>query len=158
MRIRALVPVLLACFLAGCGGDDPPAGGGGTTPAKPPTPAPATAPTPSAAGPKLDASTPKALAESIFAIAKSGELALLATIADPQDSDGDSKEVAAIAKAPAVKQAGFRAAFGPGKVSGEVKVEGDQAEVPILFGPEGKQKPETFKMVKRGGTWYLQSF
>jgi hypothetical protein len=153
MRTHLLLAALLVLGLAGCGGEDKPTGGGGAAP----VPASAPTPPPAPAKPTLDASSPKALAESIFAIAKSGDLASLSSVADPKDSDGDSKQVANVAQAPADKQANFREHFGPGSVSGEVKVEGDMAEVPILFGPDGK-RPETFKMVKRDGRWYLQSF
>jgi|GEM_PF-2984921 len=149
MRTRVLLPACLVLALGGCGGEDKPYGRDGAAP----TPTPPAGP----ARPKLDASSPRALAESIFAIAKSGELALLSSIADPKDSDGDSKQVANIAQAPADKQDDFRKHFGPGSISGEINVEGDMAEVPILFGPDGKS-PETFKLVKRDGRWYLHSF
>ncbi len=54
------------------------------------------------------------------------------------------------------KQEEFRQCFGKGKISGEVKIEGERASVPILFGPEGT-KPETLEMVKVNGLWYLAS-
>jgi hypothetical protein len=147
MRHFALACALFLPLLAACGGkseDPPPASGGAKAPAP-------------VAKPTLDASSPRALAESIFAIAKDGDLALLAPVSDPVDADGDSKDVAGVAKAPADKQATFRTFFRDGKVSGEVKVEGDRAEVPILFGP-GATKKESFRMVRRDGRWYLQSF
>ena len=146
MRVRTLAATLALCAFCGCGSKDEPApktagGPGAAAPAKP----------------TLDASSPKALAESIFAIAQSGDLALLAPVADPVDADGDAKDVAGVGKAPETRQAEFRQHFGPGKVSGEVKTEGDKASVPILFGPDGK-RPETLEMVKRGDRWHLQSF
>jgi hypothetical protein len=152
LRVRTLTATLvLAAALAACGKDDraPTTGGPSTPPASPGPAAPAAQ--------ALDASSPKALAESIFAIAKSGDLALLVPVADPVDADGDAKDVAGVAKAPADRQADFRKHFGTGKVSGEVKVEGDRASVPILFGPDGT-RPETLEMVKRGERWHLQSF
>lgn len=153
MRLDVLACALLLPLLAGCGSETnapAPAAGGGATP--PVAPAPA-----APAKPTLDASSPKALAESIFAIAKDGDLALLAPVADPQGADGDAKDVAGVAKAAPEKQAEFRAFFRDGKVHGEVKTEGDQAAVPILFGP-GATREETLNMVRRDGRWYLQSF
>lgn len=145
MRIARLLVLPLVLTVAACGSEASSSGGGGGGGAA------------SAAKPTLDQSSPRALALSIFAIAKDGDLALLAPVADPLDADGDSKDVAGVAKAPAERQAEFRTYFAKGTVSGEPKVEGDVAEVPILFGPDGK-KTETLKMVKRDGRWYLQSF
>ena len=128
-----LAGLALAAVLAGCGGEKK-------------------------SGPaKADQSSPKALAESIFAAARSGELGALEGIAAPTDSDGDARDVAGVAKADAAKQESFKSFFAKGKVDGEVKVEGERAEVPILFGPDGTKK-ETFNMVKVAGLWYLQSF
>jgi hypothetical protein len=165
--VRSLV-LPIALTLVACGSEAPSGGGGGGAPATPAVPATPAAPavpaTPAApavpaapAKPTLDPSSPRALALSIFAIAKSGDLALLAPVADPQDADGDSKRVAGVAQAPEAKQAEFRTFFAKGTVKGEPRVDGDNAEVDILFGPDGT-KDETFKMVKRDGRWYLQSF
>jgi len=105
---------------------------------------------------KADQSSPKALAESIFAAARSGNFESLAGIA-AADADGDTKEIAALAKADAEKQKSFRDFFAKGTVSGEPKVEGDKAEVPVLVGPDGKMA-DTFKMTKANGVWSLQGF
>ena len=105
---------------------------------------------------KVDQSSPQALAESIFAAARDGNLAALENIAAP-DADGDSKDVAGVAKAAAKQQQDFRDHFSKVKVNGDVKLEGDKAEVPILFGPDGA-KAETLVMVKVNGLWTLQSF
>jgi hypothetical protein len=109
-----------------------------------------------AAAPKLDQSSPKALAESIFAAARGGDLAALANIASA-DADGDAKRVAGVGVAEAGTQQQFRDHFGKGKVNGDAKVDGDKAEVPILFGPDGT-KPETLNMIRVNGVWQLQSF
>lgn len=151
MALRPCVRLLLLLAplgLAACG-DDSAGGKPGDKPAakQPEKPAPPKA---------IDQSTPQALAEGIFAAAKSGDLALLAPVA-AKDADGDSRSVAKAASAEAKQQAEFRAYFSTGKISGEVKIEGDKASVPILFGPDGT-KPETLEMVKVDGRWYLQSF
>lgn len=56
---------------------------------------------------KVDQSSPQALAQSIFAAARAGDLAALQNIA-AADADGDSKRVAGVAKAEAAKQDEFR--------------------------------------------------
>ena len=139
MRRIAFLLVALSFVLPGCGGDD----------AKPDPVIPAPPPA-------LNHGNPRALALSIFAIAKQGNLAALAGVADPVDADGDAKSVATVSSAPAPQQAEFKAAFATGKVTGE-KVEGDKAAVEITFGPDGTKK-ETLNMVLRDKKWYLQSF
>jgi hypothetical protein len=104
----------------------------------------------------VDQSSPKALAESIFAAARSGDFAPLKGIASA-DADKDAKNVAGVADAPAEQQASFQKHFAPGKVVGDATIEGDQASVPIKFGPDAT-RDETFAMVKANGVWYLQSF
>jgi hypothetical protein len=105
---------------------------------------------------KLDQTSPKGLAEGIFAAARGGDLAALAGIA-ATDADGDAKQVAGVGAAEAETQQRFRDHFAKGKVNGDAKVDGDKAEVPILFGPDGT-RPETLNMVLVNGVWQLQSF
>lgn len=136
--IVALVSGLVSCGSEEKGGSGGGAGGGGTETVK------------------LDQSSPAALAESIFAAARSGQLGILDGIAAPE-ADGDSKRVADVAKAEAAQQDEFKSYFKTGKVNGEVKVEGTRAAVPILFGPDGT-RPETLNMVQVDGKWLLQSF
>ncbi len=133
-----------ACFaaalvlvgLSACGGDTPP--GGASAPIDP-------------------QSTPAAVADAIFAAAKSGQYAGLPGLIDTKDADGDAKQIGAVGSAKPNEQKEFQTFFAKGTISGEVKIDGDKAAVPILFGPEGK-KPETFNMIRRDGKWYLQSF
>jgi hypothetical protein len=137
MFVRRLLPALVALTFAACGGDkSPPAGGsGGGDPH----------------------ATPQAVAEALFAAARTSTYAGLAALIDPKDPDGDARKIGAVAGGKPEEQAGFRDFFGKGKIAGDVKVEGDAAEVPILFGPDGA-KPETFHMVRVDGKWYLRSF
>jgi hypothetical protein len=129
LRTFAFLPLTFA-LLAGCGGG--------------------------ATASKIDQSSPKGLADSIFAVARGGDLASLAGVASA-DADGDAKQVAGVGAADASVQKQFRDHFGKGKVNGDAKVDGDKAEVPILFGPDGT-RPETLNMVRVNGVWQLQSF
>jgi len=51
----------------------------------------------------------------------------------------------------------FATFFSKGKINGNATIEGDKAQVPILFGPDGT-KDETMNLVKKDNKWYLQSF
>jgi hypothetical protein len=133
--------------LSGCGDDKP-------------APKAPLGQTPYSAGPAgkpgtIDQGSPTSLAEGIFGAVRAGDFAALQGIAAP-DADRHAKDVANVGSAPADKQADFKKQFEKGKATGE-KVDGDKAEVTILFGPDGT-KPETFHMVKRNGKWYLQGF
>ena len=134
MRTRRLAPLFTALLLTACGSDTPAAKGGGG----------------------LDQSSPAAAAESLFAAARpGGDLGALAGLLAPSGADGDAREITSMGKMSPDSQARFRQAFATGKVSGEIKLEGDKAAVPILFGPDGTDK-ETLVMVKHEGKWYLQ--
>ncbi len=144
--------LFIAATVAACGGDEP-----ADTPAADPTPEKPDDPIPEEVVViTADHSSPVGLATSIFAIAANGNYEELAGVAAP-GADGDSKNVAGVAKASAEDQADFKSYFAKGKVSGPAKINGDRAEVPILFGPTGKRK-ETFVMVRRDGKWFLESF
>ena len=105
--------------------------------------------------PKDPQSDPKALAEAIFAAARSGNYSTLPALI-AADADGDSKMIAQAASDQNI-QTEFKKHFEKGKVSDEPVVNGDAASVNILFGPDGT-KEETFEMVRKDGKWYLHSF
>lgn len=98
---------------------------------------------------------PRSVAEAIFDAARSGNYDGLAVLIDA-DADEDSKMIANVS-GDKETQDQFKKYFSKGKVSDEPTVEGETASVNILFGPDGT-KEETFKMVRKNGKWYLQSF
>lgn len=103
-------------------------------------------------------STPAGTANIIFDAAKSGDYSKLKTLCDASlDQDTDSKKICEVADGDEKLKNSFKEYFAKGKVVGEATVEGDNAEVKILFGPDGT-KDETFKMKKKDGKWYLMSF
>ncbi len=99
--------------------------------------------------------SPRAVAETIFNTAKSGNYDALASLID-SEADSDSKMIAQAAVDKKIQEE-FKTHFKNGKIVGDPVINGDKASVNILFGPDG-DKEETFEMVKREGRWYLQSF
>lgn len=105
-----------------------------------------------------DQTTPKGAAEMVFSAARSGDYSHLKDLCDATlDPDGDSKRVCDLTNGDDEMKSSFKKYFSKGKVVGEPVVEGDNAKVSILFGPEGT-KEETFNMTKKDGKWYLVSF
>ena len=105
-----------------------------------------------------DQTTPVGVANMVFDAAKSGDYGKLKGLCDDSlEPDGDSKKVCGVADGDEKYKEMFKEYFSKGKVVGEATIEGDNAEVKILFGPDGT-KDETFKMKKKDGKWYLMSF
>jgi hypothetical protein len=129
-----LFAFITAVLLSGCGGEE----------AKAPAP------------PTLNQQSPKALAQSMFAIAKHGNLRALSGIAAPDVAEHDVKDLGTLSTASALEQAEFQKQFARGSVTGE-RIHGDEAEVDVRVGPDGK-KAEKLRMVKIGDKWYLQGF
>lgn len=162
--LTCLLAVALA--LAGCKKETKPADPPKTDKApptepapKPADPAPAVAPdnaAPAAPG-KVDNSDPVKVVEHIFAAAAAGKSDGLSALCDPAGGgDGDVKELCAV-KAGDPTWERFARSFSKGKVNGPAKIEGDTAEVEILFGPRGDKK-ETMNLKKTDGKWYLDGF
>jgi len=105
-----------------------------------------------------DQTTPTGVANMVFDAAKSGDYSKLKGLCDDSlEPDGDSKKVCGVADGDDEYKKMFKDYFTTGKVVGEATIEGDDAKVAILFGPDGT-KEETFNMKKKDGKWYLMSF
>jgi hypothetical protein len=103
-------------------------------------------------------STPAGVANTVFDAAKSGDYSKLKSLSDASlEPDGDSKKVCEVSDGDQKLKDMFKEYFSKGKVVGEATIEGDDAKVNILFGPDGT-KEETFNMKKKDGKWYLMSF
>jgi len=103
-------------------------------------------------------STPAGAANMIFDAAKSGDYANLKGLCDASlEPDNDSKKICEVPDGDDELKKMFKDYFSKGKVVGEATVEGDDAKVNILFGPDGT-KEETFNFKKKDGKWYLMSF
>lgn len=105
-----------------------------------------------------DQSTPKGVAEIIFGAAQSGDYSKLKDLCDASlEADADSKHICDVTTGDDELKVQFKEHFSKGTVTGEAVIEGDNAKVDILFGPDGTKK-ETFNMTKKDGKWYLVSF
>jgi hypothetical protein len=105
----------------------------------------------------VDHSDPAAVTQAIFDAASTGDSSMLASLCDPEGkNDGDTRWICEITPN-AYGWAEFVNYFKFAKLNGEVKVQGDRAAVPFLFGPNGTQE-ETMLLIKRNGKWYLFSF
>ncbi|MEO6253764.1 MAG: hypothetical protein ABIO79_10680 [Ferruginibacter sp.] len=105
-----------------------------------------------------DQSTPKGVADIVFAAAQSGDYSKLPGLCDASlDTDGDAKHICDVTSGDDALKTQFKEYFSKGTVTGEAIIEGDNAKLDIMFGPDGTKK-ETFNMTKKDGKWYLTSF
>jgi hypothetical protein len=126
-----------------------------TTAVAPVTPAPETSTANASTG---DQTTPKGVAEMVFGAARSGDYSMLKDLCNPSlDTDGDAKHICDVTSGNDELKNQFKEHFSKGTVNGEPVIEGDNAKVDILFGPDGTKK-ETLNMTKKDGKWYLVSF
>jgi tetratricopeptide (TPR) repeat protein len=105
------------------------------------------------------AAGPESIVQTIFDAAQSGDFAALEGLCDPLgENDQDTQMICDLAADPTNRE-DFNQYFAVGKINGDAKIslDGAQAEVPFLFGPEGDRQ-ETMEMVNRDGQWYLFAF
>jgi hypothetical protein len=105
----------------------------------------------------VDFTDPASVLEAVFTAAQTEDFAVLSGLCDPQgENDDDTALICAITAGHPDKDS-FVQYFALAKIAGEAAVEGDRAEVPFLFGPEGDQE-ETMGLILRDGKWYLSGF
>lgn len=110
-----------------------------------------------AAGPGVDMEDPASVLQAVFDAARTEDFSLLGGLCDPLgQNDGDTALICAIT-ADHPDRDSFVAYFAKGTIAAEALIQGDRAEVPFLFGPEGDQE-ETMVLVQRDGKWYLAEF
>ncbi|MFQ5399779.1 MAG: TolB family protein [Anaerolineae bacterium] len=105
----------------------------------------------------VDFADPASVLQAVFAAAQSGDFSQLAGLCDPLgENDGDTADICAMTADNDVA-ASFREWFATGQIAGEAAINGDQAELPFTFGPNGDQN-ETMTLIRRNGRWYLYEF
>ncbi len=108
----------------------------------------------SKSGGSVDQSNPESVVNAIFEAAKTSDYGILNGLCDPE-GDRDVTMICEMKKGHEKEQR-FIEAFKTGKIDGKARIEGDKAEVDILFGPDNSED-ETIKLIKKEGKWYLKS-
>jgi hypothetical protein len=106
---------------------------------------------------QVDFANPVSVLEAVFAAAQTGDFSVLPSLCDPLGQhDGDTALICAITEDHPDRDA-FVAAFAKSKINGQPVINGDEVQIPFLFGPDGDQE-ETMTLILRDGKWYLSSF
>jgi tetratricopeptide (TPR) repeat protein len=108
--------------------------------------------------PSVDFTDPVSVLQAVFTAAQTEDFSVLSGLCDPRgENDGDTAFICAITADHPDKDS-FVAYFAKAKVVGDAVIDGDRAEIPFLFGPDGDQGETTMGLVKREGKWYLSDF
>jgi hypothetical protein len=111
-------------------------------------------------------SSPKTVMNTLFNAAKTGEVGVLRFLLPPNGAcDGDCKAICNPGNESMREELGnnyidlnrFKLDFSNGKIIGEPTINGNEATVNFVFGPN-LEANETMYMQKIDGKWYLQSF
>ena len=117
-------------------------------------------------------SSPESVMNTIFQAANDGEVGILKFLLPPYDEqtneipcDGDCKAICNPGnegmkdelRGNYVTLADFKEYFSKAKIIGSPTINGDDAEVNFVFGPN-LERNETMNMQKINGKWYLRSF
>ncbi len=105
------------------------------------------------------AASPESVVQTIFDAARSGDFAVLDGLCDPLgENDGDTQMICDLAGDDANRDE-FVQFFATGEIGGDAVIspDGNRAEVPFIFGPDGNSE-ETMELINREGQWYLYSF
>jgi tetratricopeptide (TPR) repeat protein len=103
--------------------------------------------------------SPESVVQAVFDAATSGDFASLQALCDPLgENDGDTQMICDLATDEANRDE-FVQYFAAGKINGDAMTspDGEKAEVPFLFGPDGTSD-ETMELINRDGQWYLFGF
>jgi hypothetical protein len=112
-----------------------------------------------ATGGDVDFTDPASVLQAVFDAAQSGDFAALQNLCDPLgENDSDTQMICDLAT-DNTERASFVEFFEKAQINGDAQIslDGSEAEVPFLFGPDG-QEEETMKLINRDGNWYLSSF
>ncbi len=105
----------------------------------------------------VDFSDPASVLQAVFTAAQTEDFSVLSSLCDPQgENDDDTTLICAITSEHPNKDS-FIEYFAHAKITGDAVIEGNRAEIPFLFGPDG-DKEETMGLVQRDGKWYLADF
>jgi hypothetical protein len=107
----------------------------------------------------VELADPESVLQMVFEAAQTGDFSSLQNLCDPLgENDGDTQMICNLATDDTERDS-FIEFFAKGQINGNAQIspDGNEAEVPFLFGPDG-QNEETMKLTNRDGQWYLFSF
>jgi len=105
----------------------------------------------------LDFTDPISVLQAVFTAAQTEDFTVLSSLCDPLgENDDDTAMICDITADHPTKET-FIEHFAQGKINGDAIINGDSAQVPFLFGPDGDQE-ETMNLIQRDGKWYLSDF
>jgi len=106
---------------------------------------------------EIDWTDPASVLQAVFTAAQTEDFSRLPELCDPLgEHDGDTDAICNMAADHPDRDA-FVAAFAQAQLNGDPLIDGDRAEVPFLYGPNGDQE-ETMTLIRRDGKWYLLGF
>ena len=98
--------------------------------------------------------TPENLVNSIFVGAKAQYYNHFINLCDPEVDLDIDMFLAKICNPAQSRTRGFSEYFGTGRIRGEIEIYGDQAVVPVVYGPN-REVMQEFLLIKREDKWYL---
>lgn len=103
--------------------------------------------------------SPEEVVQAMFDAARSGDFAALGDLCDPLGENDRDTQLICEAATDDTNREEIVKFFAKGKISGDTQISpnGNEAQVPILFGPDGDSE-ETLNLIKRDGRWYLLGF
>lgn len=105
----------------------------------------------------VDFTDPAAVLEAVFVAAQTESYDALPWLCDPLFyNDGDTTLICQM-NAEHDNVAEFVSFFANGRISGEVTIDGEFAEIPFVFGPENDRE-EVMRLILRNDKWYLYEF
>lgn len=162
-KYAALIAIGLAtaCRPTSCAPDEAPpaeASGSDSAPAdEGSAPEPAPPPAPPEDPLAVDHTRPDAVVDAIFRTVEDGQMARLVGLCDPEGSnDENTRRLCAMRYS---DKAAFLELFERARVAGPavLSADGHTAQVPIMYGRDGKQ-PATVVVVQRPSGWFLLSY
>ncbi len=105
----------------------------------------------------VDLTDPASVLQAVFTAAQTEDFSVLSSLCDPQgENDDDTAFICAITADHPEKDS-FVEYFAQAQIAGDAVIDGDRAEIPFLFGPDGDRE-ETMGLIQRDGKWYLSDF
>ena len=106
---------------------------------------------------EVDFGDPAAVLQAVFDSAITADYAVLPSLCDPLgENDDDTQAICDIETGHELEDL-FYEYFSLGQITGVPEIDGDEAEVPFTFGPDGTDE-ETMDFILRDGKWYLYGF